>query len=305
MSPVYEVIIVNYRGRSQVQRLLAELPEHVPVTIVDNSATSEPVDHLIRSRLAGRYIDAGANIGFAAAANLGARTASAPILIFVNPDCVVPEAVLQALVDNLATDEQLGSCHPAARWLSGAVQIGGGGWQPTLSRAIVHALGLHILFPDRGIWARPRPGKNLEVEWLAGGCLAIRRSLFLKVGGFDEMFFLYGEDMSLGRRIHGAGFRQVIRADLWVRHGGGSSTDVVPTWIWRQRGIAMARVLEENNPHASALAMRMVLAFGFGLRAICYQAAAKKSRAREMVCYAAALFDKNEMWPPTSTASIV
>jgi hypothetical protein len=105
--------------------------------------------------------------------------------------------------------------------------------------------------------------------------------------------------------MHDAGFRQVILADLWVQHGGGSSTDVVDTWIWHQRGAALARVLEENNSHASALAMRIVLAFGFWLRAICYRLAGKKRRAREMVGYAAALFEKDEMRPPTLPASTV
>jgi GT2 family glycosyltransferase len=290
MSGRYEVVVVSYRSRAQLARLLSVLPHHVAVVVADNSADHERVDDLLVGRPGAQYLDTGANLGFAAAANLGARAARAPILIFVNPDSAPTEAVLTSLVDELETDPTLGSCHPVLIDDAGSIKtVAGGGWQPTLPRAIVHALGLHALFPMRGIWARPRQGQRLELEWLTGTCLAVRREHFLEAGGFDERYFLYAEDISLGERLHNAGLRQVLRGDLAVYHAGGASSDVAASWLWRQRGVALASFLEDHNDGATALAMRLVLAFGFGLRAVCYGCLGRTNRVRELTGYAVAV----------------
>jgi N-acetylglucosaminyl-diphospho-decaprenol L-rhamnosyltransferase len=294
MSHRYEVVVVSYKSRAQVSRLLSVLPDHVPVAVVDNSANDERVDDLLRERPAARYLDTGANVGFAAAANLGARTADAPILIFVNPDSAPTEAVLNSLVDDLETDSTLASCHPALVDGTGAIKtVAGGGWQPTLARAVVHAFGLHTVLPTRGIWARPRPGHRLELEWLTGTCLAVRRTPFLDAGGFDERYFLYAEDVSLGRRLHQAGLRQVLRADLAVYHTGGASSAVASSWLWRQRGVAFGSFLTDHNGPMPALAMRLVLAFGFGLRAVCYCCLGRTNRVRELAVYAGAILSRS------------
>ncbi|MGH3923340.1 MAG: glycosyltransferase, partial [Pseudonocardiaceae bacterium] len=225
-TALYEVVVVAYRSRRPLTQLLASLPADIPLTLVDNSADQDPVRDLLEGRSAGTYIDAGGNVGFAAAANLGARTSTRPYVIFVNPDCTPTLDALDQLVDYLERHPRCASAAPALMDRRSKPQIGAAGWQPTLRRALVHAIGLHLWWPHKGIWGRARPGEVLEVGWLPGTCLTVRQEAFLQVGGFDERYFLYSEDMALGARLQACGHTQVLRGDLRVTHTGGGSSEV-------------------------------------------------------------------------------
>ena len=108
----YELVVVSYRSRQPLSRLL-DAVDGVPVVVVDNAAEVDGVSDLIEKHAAVRYIDAGSNIGFAAAANLGAAASQADIVIFVNPDCLPSLAVLKDLTRNLCEHPDVAACSPA------------------------------------------------------------------------------------------------------------------------------------------------------------------------------------------------
>jgi GT2 family glycosyltransferase len=261
------------------------LPAHVWITVVDNAAQIEPVRDLVDLRPLSRYLATAENVGFAAGANHGAASTSAEIIIFVNPATFPDPRVLEALVAELANDPACASCSPATVHEEGSFQYGGGGWLPTIRRATVHALGLHRLLSRSGIVVSPRVRTPLDLEWLAGTCVAIRRSVFEAVGGFDDRFFLYNEDLGLGRRLHMAGFRQRLRADLLVPHIGGASSRSTKPLVWRLRAESMVAYLQAYHPRSQELAIRGALAGGYLLRAAVYGMSWRWERAKEMWAY--------------------
>lgn len=256
--PPYEVVVVSYKSRGQLEQLLPAVPPEAMVVLVDNASGADRVGELLRDRPRARLLDGGGT-GFARAANLGARTSSAPFLVFANPDSRPTREVWDALVAELAADPGLASCAATTTTADGSSELGVGGWEPSLRRTVVHGLGLHRLFPRAGLYARPRPGEDLRLDWLSGACLAVRREAFLAVGGFDESFFVYNEDMALGRRLRAAGWRQRLRTDLLVPHSAGGS-GAGSTAMLQTRGASMARYLGQHDGPAHALAMRAVLA---------------------------------------------
>ena len=281
-----EVIVVAYRSRRPLEGLLSALPPELPLIVVDNSADVERLQDLIDRRPNSRYIDGGGNIGFGAACNLGAAAATRPYLVFVNPDCRPTAEALGALATQLDREATVSSCGPGMVNDAGVAQRGGGGWQPTIRRSIVHALALDRFFHNAGIWIKAQPDEALAAEWLAGTCLAIRRDVFLDVGGFDEHYFLYQEDMDLGRRLHSRGFRQVFRGDIRVRHAaGGSSPTERSERRWSLRGGALASYLKAINSPGRALAIRAILGTGFALRGAIFLALRDATRAQEMWTY--------------------
>jgi GT2 family glycosyltransferase len=185
--------------------------------------------------------------------------------VFGNPDSRPTPEVFGILVAQLRDDPTIGSCSAIALH-DGQPQLGVGGWEPSLGRVFVHSFGLHKLFPAAGIWAPPRVGEIVERDWLSATCMAIRRATFLRLGGWDERYFVYSEDMAFGRKLREAGLRQVIRGDVQVPHlsggsGGGSA------YMSRLRGAAMSFYLREYH-HASTVAlMRTLLVTGTLLRA--------------------------------------
>lgn len=256
----FEVVLVTYHSRALVEELLGRLPLDLPVVLVDNGRGADAVQEVLADRPHGRYLDGG-GVGFARAANFGARTSDRPYLIFVNPDTAPSIEQLRTLVNDLVADDTLGAVGATTVTPEGRVELGVGGWEPTLSRVIVYATGMHSRWPHSGVYARPEPYHPIDLEWLTGACLAVPRERFLALGGFDERYFIYNEDMAYGRSLRAAGLRQRLRTDILVPHAGAGSGGG-KTRMLQMRGASMHDYLRHHNRGSSAQAMRVVLSAG-------------------------------------------
>ncbi len=260
MGTNYEVVLVTYHSRSLAEALLSRLDPAIPVAIVDNARGADGVEELVAERPGARYV-AGPAQGFARAANLGTRTSDAEHIAFVNPDTAPTTAILDALVADLEADQQLVAVGATTVLANDRVELGVGGWEPTLRRCLVHALGLNRHWPEAGVYARPVPGRPLQLDWLSGACLAVRRADFLELGGFDERFFVYNEDMAFGRQVRDAGRGLALRTDLLVPHLGAGSGEPKAR-MFQMRGASMVQYIGLHNPPWRTAAMRVVLTIG-------------------------------------------
>ncbi len=281
--PSYELVIVSYRSKARIAELLANIPADQPVVVVDNASGEDDVQSLMAHRPNGRCLDGGGH-GFARAANLGARTSRHEFVVFVNPDCRPLPADLGLLVKTLELNPAFASCAATMTDPAGQPEIGNGGWEPSFRRALIHAAGLHKLFPRSGLFATPRPFLPLEVDWTTGACMAVRTSTFLGLGGFDEQFFVYNEDVAFGRSVREKGLRQCLRTDVLVPHGAGGSGAPSKEML-RLRGASMAKYLRQHQPPATAAAIRAGLALGYLLRAGQQLAGGNSGRADEHLSY--------------------
>ncbi len=263
----FELVVVSYHSRDQLERMLTGLPTDIPIVIVDNAAGADRVDELIADMPHGRYVDSGGGQGFAKAANIGVRTSRYDYLLFGNPDSRPTIEVITWLVEDVRTDPGLATSAATTIGPDNRPELGNGGWEPTRRRVLIHVLGVHKIVPTAGLFARPKIGQPIDVEWLTGACMAVRRETFLSLGGFDENFFVYNEDMALGRRIRDAGLRQRLRTDLLVPHGSGSS-GAPRSWMLRMRGASMVNYLALYNSPARVRQMRAMLVAGYMGRAV-------------------------------------
>lgn len=278
----HELVIVSYHSHQQLEQLLLALPPDVPFVVVDNASGADGVPALVARHPRGRCLD-GANSGFARAANLGARTSAAELLVFVNPDTRPTGAVLSALLDDLRRDATLAAVAPLTVDSTGRPELGVAGWEPTVARCLVYAFGVHRFLPASGVYAG-RSSRRTDPDWITGACLAVRRSTFLELSGFDERYFVYNEDMALGRALRAAGLRQRLRVDLEVPHavaGSGGGSLLMP----QQRGASMASYLHHNNSRARATTMRLVLAAGIAGRAVAARLRGREHLARKHTAY--------------------
>lgn len=280
----YEIVIVSYHSRDQVAGLLESVAtQESRIVLVDNASGADNIAELLTSFPRSRYID-GRNSGFAAAANAGALSSDAEFVIFANPDSRPTPATCQALLAELDADAGLSVAAAATVGPDGEIEVGVGGWEPTVRRCLVHAAGLHKQFRTAGVYAWPRPGAPTPVEWVTGACMAVRRSDFARLGGFDERYFVYNEDMAYGRAVRLAGLRQVLRTDVLVPHAAGSSGGG-STKMPQQRGASMAAYLHDHNPAARAVAMRAALAVGMAGRVVLTAATGDRETARRHAAY--------------------
>ena len=222
-----DAVVVSYRSRETLRACVAPLCDldSVNVIVVDNDSPDDTLETIADLPL--DAIRSPRNGGFAYGCNRGAAAGSAPYVLLINPDAEISAAAIETLVRALESDPLLAAVGPCIRGEDGALKRTQRRF-PRLRSTWSQAFFLHRLAPrapwtDEVIWdpeAYIRPGAP---EWLSGACLLIRRSALEKVGGLDERFFLYCEDIDLCRRLRQAGYELRFDPAATVYHQGGAS----------------------------------------------------------------------------------
>ena len=240
MSAVISTIIVNYNAgeflRSCVDSLL-NCPLETEVIVVDNASTDHSLD-----ALAGlpnvQIIKNATNVGFATACNVGIRVASAPFLLFLNPDCSFKPDTLIRLLEAMRFDERVGMVGGLLVNPDGTEQAGGRRAIPTPWRSFVRAFGLARfadrwprLFFDFHLHKQPLPNHNIEVEAISGACMMVRREAIQDVGEWDERYFLHCEDLDWCMRFRQKGWKILFVPSARVTHALGVSSRSRPIFV--------------------------------------------------------------------------
>lgn len=224
-----DVVVVTYNPGTTIVDFLASVPDAATalgsVTVVDNASRDNGPEKAAADAGAG-FVQTGRNAGYGAAANVGAREGSAPWILISNADIVLGPGAVDALVAAGETDPSIGAVGPLVRELDGSVYPSARPL-PGLVMGAGHAL-LGRVWPSNP-WTRryrmsldPQAG-ILDVGWLSGSCFLVRRNVWQDLGGYDEQFFMFFEDVDLGRRLGAKGLRSVWTPRAEVTHIGGHS----------------------------------------------------------------------------------
>jgi N-acetylglucosaminyl-diphospho-decaprenol L-rhamnosyltransferase len=207
-----------------------------------------------------RVVHAGANVGFGAGCNLGAAAGSAPYVLLLNPDAAAEPGTVAGLAAALAR-------HPRAAAI--ASEVGDEPVRrrfPTLLRAPLEP-GVAGRLDER--WYRRHPG---PVEWLSAPCLLLRRDAFDEVGGFDERYFLYWEEVDLAKRLQAAGWELRWVPGFPARHESGGSGAGRAAWA--------AGLVRWAGDHAGRpTLLRRAVAFGLVGRAVVWRVLGRREKA--------------------------
>jgi N-acetylglucosaminyl-diphospho-decaprenol L-rhamnosyltransferase len=222
-----DAVVVSYNSRDTLRACVEPLSRMaaVAVTVVDNDSPDDALATIADLPL--NVIRTGRNGGFGFGCNRGAAAGTAPYVLLVNPDARIGDAALDTLCAVLDGDPQVAVAGPKTLADDGTLHHTQRNYPRTRS-SWAQALFLHRVFKrarwaDEVIWdpaAYERPGTP---EWLAGSCLLIRRSAFEAIGGFDERFFLYCEDVDLCHRLRDAGYQVRYEPAAVAHHVGGAS----------------------------------------------------------------------------------
>ena len=267
-------VVVSYNVRDLllvcVESLRQDGIDHI--VVVDNASADGSAD-AVRGLAGVEVLALDRNLGFGSAANRGVDRTTTPYVAVMNPDIVVEPGATKALVGALESDPGLAVVGPRVETPDGGLYPSVRTF-PDLADAAGHAF-LHFVWPGNPFSRRYRMldwdhSVAADVDWVAGTHFLVRRQAWDEVGGFDEAFFMYLEDVDLCWRLRRAGWRTGYQPAARVTHAIGRSTDQTPYRMIAAHHRSLLRYAAKTTTGrqrlllpvmAVALAVRTVLAW--------------------------------------------
>jgi N-acetylglucosaminyl-diphospho-decaprenol L-rhamnosyltransferase len=265
------VVIPSWNSAELLPGLLDSLAasgEEVELVVVDNGSSDGTLE-LLRARGV-EHLALPENLGFAVAMNRGAAATRAPFVLGLNADTLVEPGAIGTLAEALAADPGLGGVQPRILQLGSAAGTG----DPDAAR--LYSAGMALTADGRASesgagepqserWSSPR-----EIFGVCGAACLLRRELFTALGGYDESFFSFYEDVDLNvrARIAGRGFAYVPDAFVWHFGNASWSAEAPRPGAWNARLVARNRIVTQARfMPVSALPRILAVEAGSLLRA--------------------------------------
>lgn len=227
------VIIVNYNSGSYaktcIESLLKQVDVQLEIIVIDNASADDSA--IVLKNAFGQkitLIENTENLGFGRANNVGAAKATGEFLLLLNPDTEIPDSrAIAQLVDYIKQYPQCGLLGPAI-------------FEPRKNKQVMprftYPQSKNLKFTSK---LTQFPG---EIAWLLGACMLVRRAVYNQINGFDEDYFLYGEDADIGLRMRLAGYEIGYCDGVSIMHVSGASefgADSLDKWLRKKRGVML------------------------------------------------------------------
>jgi GT2 family glycosyltransferase len=239
------IVLVNFNAGALLAEAVTRAREargaqSWDIVVVDNASSDGSLVPLATMADV-RVIRNADNRGFGVGCNQGAATSAATWVLFLNPDCQLGPGVVERLIEEADAHPSCVAIGPRIEDPDGTTQ-GSARGDPTLLAGVAGRTGVITrLLPSSGVVSRqviwpdrlPAGASSMDVDWLSGACLLVRRSAFDDVGGFDPGYFMYWEDADLCRRLRAQGGSIRYAPIVVVRHVVGQSSRQAPVLALR------------------------------------------------------------------------
>lgn len=266
-------VVVNYNAGSHLLRCVESLRnEGIDEIVVVDSASSDGSLEAMERAHPDVVVRRGPNRGFGAGVNRGVESLSPTDLLFVvNPDVVVEPGAARVLAHTLDADPGIGIVGPQIRTADGRHYPSARRF-PSLGDALGHAF-LGVVWPGNPFTRRYRmldwdEAAAGDVDWVSGSCLLVRRAVWDRLGGFDEAYFMYAEDVDLCWRAWKAGSRVAYEPGAVVVHAQGVSTDQRPYRMIAAHHRSLFRFAVKRAERPAGRALLPLIAAGLAARTV-------------------------------------
>ena len=273
------IIIVNYNSKQLLENCINSLQKAIQnieteIIIVDNNSTDDSWEYIQSLRLTGYSFKMNDNFGFAKACNGGFGVSHGKYILFLNPDTIVPQKSWEDCLSFFESHPDAGAVGVRMTDIQNKFLKESKRGLPTPAASFYKLFGLSAIFPKSKTFSKYYEGhlperENNSVEVLSGAFMMIRRNVFEKINGFDERFFMYGEDIDLSIRIIQAGYKNYYLGTITVTHLKGGSTKYNAKYIQDFYG-AMNLFVKKHYSNKSFL-FRSILYGGISIRKIIAQ----------------------------------
>ncbi|MDP4117106.1 MAG: glycosyltransferase, partial [Bacteroidota bacterium] len=228
------VIIVNYNVKEFVSNLIESIKKaahslKIEIIISDNASQDGSPQYIRQNFPEVILIENKSNLGFGKANNLALSIAKGKYFLIINPDTLVQEDTLIKMISFFEDNPMAGLAGCKILNPDGSLQLACRRSFPGPWTSFTKVSGLSSFFPKSKIFARYNltyldENKTYEVDAVSGSFMMMRSEVYEKIGGFDEQFFMYGEDLDLCYRVQKAGYKVFYVHDTTIIHYKGEST---------------------------------------------------------------------------------
>ena len=267
-APLLSIIVVTWNGKKYALECIASLKSQpsllsIEIIVVDNGST-DGTPEAIRTEFPDvTLIENRANLGFAKANNIGMASSRGKYVCLVNSDVVIPPGCLEKMVEFMGVHPEIGVLGP--KMVSPDGGIGASVMRlPTVWNTLCCALGMHKVFPRSALLG----GFSMDaysydavdnVEVLTGWFWMIPRKALQMVGGLDEQFFMYGEDIDWCHRFLDAGWQVVFYPDAGALHYGAASSGEAPMRFYVEMRRANLQYFRKHHGRLGVLGYRLAI----------------------------------------------
>ncbi|MBL7057716.1 glycosyltransferase [Patescibacteria group bacterium] len=220
---MFSIIIVNYNTLELTKNCIISVLKHCSermfeIILVDNNSCDGSVEYF-KDKFINKVkiISNKTNVGFGCANNQASKIATGKYLFFLNSDTIVSDNILEKIDELFIFNEGVGIVLPKLILEDGSEQAHAYGDFPNIFSLISNKFK---------VGKRECRNGYFETDWVTGAALVIRKSIFDMVGGFDEKFFMYFEDIDLCKKVNVAGFVSVVLPSVHLIHLGGGSSKI-------------------------------------------------------------------------------
>lgn len=266
------IIIVNWNVRELLRACLHSISEgrgdlDVEVIVVDSGSEDGSAAMARQEFPWVRLIACEENVGFPRGNNIGLGEANGRFLLLLNPDTELVGDALSRMVDYLRRQPDVGVLGPQLLNPDGTVQSSRRRF-PTLATAFLESTWLQPWAPQRLLrryYAADLPDDAVaDVDWVTGACMLARRQVAAAIGGMDEDYFMYSEELDWCRRMKDAGWRVVYFPSAQVVHHVGKSSEQAVTARHVNFNRAKLRYFRKYHGRFPAAVLRLFLLFNYG-----------------------------------------
>lgn len=271
--PTLAVVVVAYRSDAELEAFLPSVAAGssapMAVVVADN-LPAEGRAEAIAVQHGARYLPMEANLGYGGAVNAAVAELPPEIewVLVSNPDVRISAGAIDELRRMADADPRIGSAGPRVLNEDGSVYPSARAI-PSVGSGIGHALFSRV-WAGNPWTARYHNGEDYsrvrDAGWLSGSCVLVRRAAFDEIGGFDDGYFMYFEDVDLGYRLGRVGYRNVFDPAASVTHLGGRSTATESAAMLRAHHRSAERFLAKRYDGPLRWPLRMALLIGLRLR---------------------------------------
>ncbi len=232
------IVIVNWNTRDLLRDCLRSVyqseGEFTFEAIVVDNCSNDGSPGMVREEFPQVHlIESGTNAGYACANNLGLRRLQARYYLLLNPDTVLPPHALEEMVAFMDAHPEAGMAGPKLVMADGSLDLACRRAFPTIENSFYKLFGLSRLFPNSRRFGQYNltyldPDETAEVDSVVGAFLMVRREVVEQVGGLDEQYFMYAEDLDWALRAKKAGWKVYYYPEVTVLHYKRQASDQNP-----------------------------------------------------------------------------